>query len=88
MLRTILAGVLIGAVVFAFPWFALKVIFFILIIGAFFRIFRGRRHRGPYGWAYADKIRTMDDHEYEEFKNKFRGHCGYGGREDSKTQNV
>lgn len=94
MLRTILAGALIGAVIFAVPWFALKVVLFLLIIGIFFRVFRGRGHRGRYGWTYPDKIRSMNDQEYEEFKNKWGSRCGYGryGRsdspEDSKTQNV
>ena len=100
LLRTILAGVLIGGLVFAFPWFTLKVLFFLLIVGAFFRIFRGGwrgRYRGPYGWAFADKIRGMDDAEYEEFKGKWGRGCGHGRYgeqgddnppQDVTTQNV
>lgn len=79
--KTILFGALVGAAIFAAPFFALKVFIFFLIVGFFIRIFRGRSYyhrrgwRGPWGWAYADKIRAMSDQEYQEFKEKFGRPC-------------
>jgi len=80
VIKTIAFGALLGAAIFAAPFFALKVILFFLIIGFFFRIFRGRGHyhrRGwnYSGWAYADKIRQMPEEEYQEFKNKYQRGC-------------
>ena len=81
VLKTIVFGALLGAALFAAPFFVLKVLAVFLIIGFLFRVFAGRRYyhrrgwRGPWGWAYADKIRGMSDQEYEEFKEKFQGRC-------------
>ena len=81
VLKTIVFGALLGAALFAAPFFVLKVLVVFLIIGFLFRIFAGRRYhhrrgwRGPWGWAYADKIRGMSDQEYEGFKEKFQDRC-------------
>ena len=81
VLKTILFGALLGAAIFAAPYFALKVLLFFLIVGFFFRIFRGRRHyhgrgwKGPWGWSYADKIRTMSDEDYQAFKENYSRRC-------------
>jgi hypothetical protein len=80
VLKTIVFGALIGAALFAAPFFVAKVLLFFLVIGLFFRIFRVRRHyrhgwRGPYGWAYADKIRGMSDEEFANFKERFGRGC-------------
>lgn len=82
VLKTIAFGALIGAALFWMPFFVLKVLIFFLIIGFIFRIFRGRRYYGPHGWAYADKIRQMSDEEYETFKSRFGGRCGYHERKE------
>lgn len=82
LLRTILFGALVGAAIFWVPFFVLKVAAFFLIIGIFFRFFKGRRYYGPAGWAYADKIRNMSDEEYTSFKENYRGRCG--GRHSSR----
>lgn len=79
LLKTILFGALLGAAIFAAPFFALKVLIFFLFIGFIFRVFKGRRHYrrgywGPGPLAYADKIRSMSDEEYEAYKEK----CGNG----------
>jgi hypothetical protein len=70
--KPIIAGILIGAAIYFVPFFALKTLFFILIIGAIFRMFSWRRYhwRSHYYVAYADKIRSMSEEEYNEFKNK------------------
>jgi hypothetical protein len=81
VLKTIIFGALIGAAIFAAPFFVLKVLAFFLIVGLFFRIFRGRRGHyrrkwgGPWGWAYADKIRTMSDEDYQSFKENYSQRC-------------
>ena len=97
VLKTIVFGALVGAALFAAPFFVLKVLVVFLIIGFLFRIFAGRRYhrrgwRGPWGWAYADKIRTMSDQEYEEFKEKFQYGYGCGphesGRKDENENEI
>jgi hypothetical protein len=79
VLKTIIFGALLGAAIFAAPFFVLKVLAFFLIVGLFFRIFRGRRGRKgwgrAWGWAYADKIRSMNDQEYQDFKANYRQRC-------------
>ncbi len=77
VLKTILFGAVLGAVLFWIPFFAVKVLLFFMIFGLFFRFFKGKRYYGPSGWAYADKIRSMSDEEYENFKTNFRNRqCG------------
>ena len=87
IIKPILGGLLIGTALFFMPFFLLKVAVVLLFIGLLFRLFGWRRYRGPYGWAFADKIRTMSDEEYKHFKSKWRGRC-YGNRtEDVPTEN-
>ena len=85
LLKSILAGLLLGASLFILPFFLLRVVLFFLLIGAVFRLFRGRG--GRRGWepgrgsmpAFADRIRQMNDDEYNEFKQRFgRGRCATG----------
>ncbi len=85
LLKSILAGLLVGAALFILPFFLLRVALFFLLVGAVFRLFRGRG--GRWGWgpgrgympAFADRIRQMNDDEYNEFKQKFgQGRCGNG----------
>ncbi len=87
ILRTILFGALLGAALFAAPFFLFKVLLFFLFFGLIFRLFRGRRFRGGWktrGWAYADKIRQMDDQEYKDFKENYRQYCGPGNFDESQ----
>jgi hypothetical protein len=86
ILKTILVGALLGAALFWMPFFILKVLVFFLVIGFFFRFFKGRRYYGPSGWSYADKIRTMSDEEYTTFKENYRGRCGNYQKENHKNQ--
>lgn len=71
----IIFGIIFGAAAFFAPFFFLKAIFFFMIIGFIMRMFWWRRHAWHYGYQYqtifADKIRSMSEEEYAEFKNKF-----------------
>ena len=94
VLKTIIFGALVGAALFAAPFFALKVLLVFLFIGFIFRVFRGRRYhrfggwRGPWGWAYADKIRGMSDQEYDDFKEKFQNGCWPNDRQEEGEKKV
>lgn len=89
ILKTILFGAVLGAVLFWVPFFAVKILLFFMIFGLFFRFFKGRRYYGPTGWSYADKIRNMSEEEYTDFKANFRGgRCGHGDwkSDEKKTE--
>lgn len=84
LLKSILAGLLLGATMFVLPFFLLRIAVFVLLIGALFRLFGGNRlRRGGWGRrlgptpAFADRIRQMNDEEYTAFKQRFgEGRCG------------
>lgn len=87
IIKPIAGGLIIGAALFFLPFFLLKVLVFFLVIGLLFRLFGWRRYRGPRGWAYADKIRTMSEEDYNHFKDNWSGGC-YGNRtKDVQTEN-
>ena len=87
-IKTIIAGALLGAALFYLPFFVMKVMVIFLLFGMMFRFFgRHRGYRGPYGWAYADKIRSMSDDEYSAFKTRMSmGRCGHPYRQATHTQ--
>jgi hypothetical protein len=91
--KPIIAGILIGAAIYFAPFFALKTIFFILIIGAIFRMFSWRRYhwRSHYYVAYTDKIRSMSEEEYNQFKSRMNhwnhDYCCYGSENYSCGRN-
>jgi hypothetical protein len=79
LLRSIAAGLLLGVALFIMPFFLVRLVIFVLIVGALFRLFGGRRFWrgwGP-GWGYrrdyafTDRIRQMSDEEYSQFKQRF-----------------
>lgn len=80
--KPIVAGILIGAVLYTVPFFFFRGLVFFLIIGFLLRFFFwGRRGWGRRWYsdddinpAFADTIRRMSDEEYESFKKKFDGH--------------
>ncbi|WP_460949339.1 hypothetical protein [Spirosoma daeguense] len=82
LLKSILAGLLIGVALFIMPFFLLRFFVFLFIIGLLFRLFGGGRRRG-WGrrWghgpmpAFADRIRQMSDEEYDAFKQRYSGNC-------------
>ncbi len=76
ILKSIAVGILIGALAF----FAFKLIITFFIIGAIMSLFARRRFSrqgfgpGRFGgprFAFADKIRNMDEEEYNAFKSNF-----------------
>lgn len=85
LLKSILAGLLLGAALFIMPFFLIRLVFFFVIIGALFRLFGGGRFRRG-GWgrgrdfehmpAFADRIRQMSDDEYNQFKQRYQGRYG------------
>ncbi|WP_420150605.1 hypothetical protein [Spirosoma sp.] len=86
LVKSILAGLLIGAALFVMPFFLIRFVFFVLIISALFRLFGGGRFRrggwGP-GWrygrdyAFTDRIRQMSDDEYNQFRQRYAyDRCG------------
>ena len=95
LVKSILAGLLLGAALFIMPFFLIRLVFFILIIGALFRLFGGGRYRRG-GWgrgrgfgympAFTDRIRHMSDDEYNQFKQRFnQDRCGaYGEQKASE----
>ncbi len=82
-LKMILGGALFGTVLF-FTWpillvvFTLKFIFTPFGMGRMMWMNRGR-HFGPMGgmhnFAFADKIRTMNEEEYMQFKSRMGNRC-------------
>ena len=80
IVRPIIAGILIGAALFFVPFFFVRFLLFVLVIGAIFRFFIGRRFRGyrrGFDAAFTDNIRNMSDEEYNRFKQNVDQGCGY-----------
>jgi hypothetical protein len=86
IMKPIIGGLLIGAALFFFPFFLVKVLVFFLIVGLLFRLFGWKRYRGPGGWAYADKIRNMSDEDYHQFKANWSGRCYGNPTKDVQTK--
>jgi len=73
--KLIVGGILFGAFLFFLPFLLFKVFFFFLILGTISWFFRGRRKNyAQYRWAMADRIRSMSDEEYQQFREA-RSHC-------------
>ena len=74
LLKSILVGALMGAMIFFAPGFIIGLFLTFLI----FRLMIGRRMRGgrtgEYRLAFADKVRSMSDEEYEQFKSNVHAH--------------
>ncbi|MBA9075236.1 hypothetical protein GGR22_003419 [Flavobacterium gossypii] len=76
ILRSIAIGILIGALAF----FAFQLVITFLIIGGIIMLLSRRRFDrrafgnerfGGHRFAFADKIRNMNDEEYDSFKKRF-----------------
>jgi hypothetical protein len=78
ILKTVVMGATFGALLFFMPFFLLGLFVCFGIFGMMMR--RRMRHMG-YGfhqYAYADKIRNMNEEEYQNFKTKMsHRHCHY-----------
>lgn len=79
ILKTILAGILAGAALFIMPFFLLRILVFVLIIGAVIRLLGGGRRRwhGRGRYAFAEKFNNMTEEERVAFKQKMQDRCGY-----------
>jgi hypothetical protein len=93
-IKPIIVGILAGAALFVIPFFLFRALLLFLIIGALFRLLRGRRY---WGWrgsrfsdfhpAFADTIRNMSDEEYNAFRQKFNASCQpVTGKPEQKIQ--
>lgn len=78
--KPIVIGIILGAAIFFIPFIVIRIILFVLIAGLLFRLFAGRRSWRRFNGNYTlftDKIRSMSEEEYAQFKlNSSRG-CGY-----------
>ncbi|MEO6302186.1 MAG: hypothetical protein ABIP51_03330 [Bacteroidia bacterium] len=82
ILKTVLAGILAGVVLFMMPFIILKVLIFFLLIKAIFRLMGGgRRHHWRY--AYAHKYQNMSEEERKAFTQKYGNRCGWNSKWDS-----
>lgn len=88
ILKTVFCGVTVGALAFFVPGLLVGLFVFMLIA----RLFCGCRHRHCCGhgrggrFEMMDKIRTMSDADYAEFKsNHGHGCCHSGKRSERKT---
>jgi hypothetical protein len=83
LLKPILIGILAGGVLFILPFFLLRTLLFILLIGGLFRLLAGRWfgwgryaygryvYDGGFSPALADTIRSMSEEEYQAFRQRF-----------------
>ena len=70
ILKTVVMGAILGALLFFIPFFLLGLF---VCFGIFGMMMRRRMNHMGYGFhqfAYADKIRNMDEDEYQNFKSK------------------
>lgn len=76
IVKAIAAGILAGVALFLAPFFLLRILFVVLIIGFIVRLFGGRRrhwHRGYGFWhnpEYVRRWRSMTDEERRAFMAK------------------
>lgn len=80
-LKPILIGVVVGFALFIVPFFLIKAVIFMLIIGGLLRLLMSRRfrrghHRGLHP-AFADTIRNMTEEEYMMFRQTLSGDYHY-----------
>jgi uncharacterized transporter YbjL len=76
--KTIFTGALVGAIAFFMPGIFLFFLAFMLLAKFLFMgMWAGRWNHSHYRWAMADKLRSMSDEEYREFREKYNSCCGY-----------
>ena len=82
ILKLIITGAIAGTALFLMPFFILKIVLFLLMASIFFKLFIGRRfdRRGMGGsnkFAFADKVRSMNEEDYNSFKADRNKGCGH-----------
>ena len=97
LLKPVLIGILVGAVLFVLPFFLLRTLLFVLLIGGLFRFLAGRRFRwgryshGPdpgFSPALADTIRSMSEEDYQAFRQRFQSYSNPTGGEGPRPANA
>lgn len=80
-LKPVLIGAAVGFTLFILPFFLLKAMLFMLIIGGMFKLFGNRRfhwrHRHGLHPSFADTIRHMDEATYKAFRESLSGDYHY-----------
>ena len=79
ILKSVAIGILLGAAVFFIPKFLLGLLIILVLV----RLIVGRRmgggfRAGKFGgsrFAFADKVRSMSEEEYNQFKSNFQNSC-------------
>ena len=95
ILKVVTLGILGGLALFAFPFFVLKAVIFIVLLGFIFRLFIGRRRFGrgfgP-GFAFAEggnmkqHFQNMTREERKAFFEKMKQHgCGVHGKDEKNN---
>lgn len=93
MIKPVVVGILLGTGLFFMPFFIFRVVLFFLLFGLVVRLFVGKRRRfgGRFAerrFAFADRLRSMSEEEYAEFKRKAAQGCGrFEEKNFDKTQN-
>ncbi|MFZ1676865.1 MAG: hypothetical protein WAT91_06310 [Saprospiraceae bacterium] len=90
ILKVVAFGILGGLALFAFPFFLLKAVIVILLVGFMFRLFGGRRrfdHRFGPDFAFEgsghmrQRFQQMSEEEKKAFFEKMKHHgCGFSER--------
>ena len=73
IVKTVLAGLLAGVALFMIPFFLIKILLFVLLVKAIFRLLGFRR--GGMHPAFAHKFQNMTEEERTAFMQKFGGRC-------------
>ena len=78
ILKSITAGILIGAALFFMPMLVLALFILSFVMHMMFRMMMhhsGHAGFGAHHFAFADKVRAMSDEEYTQFKTNFSHGC-------------
>ncbi len=87
IIKTVLAGILAGAALFLVPFILIRVLLFVLLIGAVARLLGRRYHyRGRMHPAFAEQIRNMSEEEWAQYRQNYNGHCGRRRHPASETK--
>lgn len=87
ILITAVFGLLLGAALFFIPFAVLAVLLFFGLGRLFFSNHRGGRGRfGEHRLAFVEKVRSMDDAEFNAWKAKMEtGNCGSGFKKNENN---
>ena len=68
-------GILIGGLLFVIPKIMLGIALLFFLVKLLFYKRISRKWKSGNRFAFADKMRSMSDEAYEEFKSNYKGHC-------------